>query len=497
MKAVANMARIPRVRFSAIFLSLAVTGTVASAAPPAATTPEFERDILPILKSRCVSCHNDEKHHGHLSLHDRAAIERGGESGLKIVNVPFEENEIWRRIADEDVEVRMPAEGPPLDAEDVATIQRWARAGAPWPARRTLTAPPPPDDSSWFQRLGAFIPTWFDPFLEQVAIVRANYGSVIYLTMAWLAFVVLTQRWKASDAPSRLVSLARRHATPACYGFLAAAIAAWGVWLHVARLHAREAQLAARIAVLEMEAKKFTTPPASFVELLEPLRPKHPPRLGGTYYRGNDERSPRLFNGGFYRTATMHLALSDVEDRRLAWGDTLPSDELFIRLEIERAPMATPTLFTPTLMAKAFLSPCRPATRTPGLEAMVYPLETLETGERWVGRVPVKLPSPDAAGDMLLSGELFLYHGVPGKEQISARPHFGMSYRINVKRGVIQPGSDLWMGSLYKLSKVFYPPPDRILPNEWFDSWEIPVIEGSNSTDPKLLGVEEHRDKLK
>ena len=37
-----------------------------------------------------------------------------------------------------------------------------------------------------------------------------------------------------------------------------------------------------------------------------PMRPGN--SLTPEYYRGNDERSPRLFNGGFYRTATFRLA---------------------------------------------------------------------------------------------------------------------------------------------------------------------------------------------
>lgn len=457
-----------------------------SAAASEASLPEFQRDILPILERRCASCHNEEKHDGQLSLHDRAAIERGGESGRKIVNVSFDGNELWRRIAGPDVELRMPAEGPPLDAKDLATLERWARAGAPWPAAL-------PVDSPWIFWLIGLVPEWLDSFLERS---RTDYGSAIYLTMAWLAVVIIAERLKASDAKKwPLVSRVRTYATPTLYGSLAVGIAAWGVWLHVGTLHAREAHLLGRIAALENEASKLTEPPPGFLDALEPARPKHPPRLGGTYYRGNDERSPALFNGGFYRTATMHLALCDHQDRRLAWGDPFPSGGVAVRLEIERAPMATPTLFTKAVMAKAFLSPCRSSIHVPGLAALIYPLETVEEGERWVGHIPLTVPIPDAAGTMVLTGEAYLYNCVPGDDLIKERPHLGIRYRIDVKEGVIQPGSDLWMGSLYRLSQIFYPPPDKILPSEWFDSREIPVIEGANTSDPALLGVEEHRHK--
>jgi len=482
-----------------VLLSMVVAvrgdGGAAPAASPKAPSPEFQRDILPVLERRCASCHNKEKHDGQLSLHDRAAIERGGESGRRIVNVSFEDNELWRRIAGQDVELRMPADGPPLDAEELATFDRWARAGAPWPTEQTQ-AVAEPVDSGWTLWLARFIPPWLDPFLGQTDRLRADYGSALYLVMAWLAIVLLAERLKASDQKAwPLVARVRTYATPSCYGLLVAGIAAWCVWLHVAKLQAREAELTTRIATLEHEMRKFTEPPGAFVDSLEPERPKHPLRLGGPYYRGNDERSPSLYNGGFYRTATMHLALCDGEDRRLVWGDTLPSQGVAIRLDIERAPMATPRLFTPAVMAKAFLSPCRSSIHTLGLADLVYPLETVEEGEHWVGRVPLKLPHPDASGDMLLKGELYLYNCVPEGDQILERPHFGIRYRIDVKEDVIQPGSDLWMGSLYRLGNIFYPPPDKILPSEWFDSREIPVIEGANSSDPSLLGVEEHQHK--
>lgn len=474
------------------------------AATPTTDPPSFQRDIYPILERRCVSCHNEQKHEGQLSLHDRAAIERGGESGHKLVNVALAENELWRRVAGVDAEVRMPAEGPPLAAEDLATIERWARAGAPWPSPRAV---PPPDNSAATNWLLSLVPTWLDGYLLPLEQLRLDYGSVLYLALALLAFVIVTLRLKAAGEPadgdaasaaepvSPFIQFLRNYVTAPTYLLLAFAVAAWAGWLYVAKGHAREEALAAKIQSLDAQVQKLTQPPpANSAASLEPVRPKHPPRLGGTYYRGNDERSDKLYNGGFYRTATMELALCDLNDRRLAWGDKLPARDVFVRVEIERAAGATPTLFTPAIMAKAFLSPIRPAVKTPGLASLVFPVRTVTEGERWVGHAPLKLPAP-AAGDTVLSGELFLYNCLPASETIPEQPHFGIRYAITVKEGVIQPGSDLWMGSLYRLASGIYPPTDKILPNEWFDSRPIPEIEGENSTDPKLLGVPEHQRK--
>lgn len=477
-----------RGRIGGMIAILMLPATFAGAAP----APEFERDIVPILERRCMACHNNETHEGQLGLHDRAAMEKGGESGEKIVNVPFEFNELWRRVAGDDAEVRMPPDGPPLNAEELATIERWARAGARWSA-----APALPDESTWSHWFVSLVPSVLDPALERIETWRANYGSAIYLTISWFAVLLVSRRFQSSDKePTPLALLLRRLATPARLGFAAAAIVGWAVWLHVAALHAREDELMGRVAELDRELRKRTEVPESIVEALMVARPKHPPRLGGTYFRGNDERSPKLFNGGFYRTATMHVDLCEGSGRRLAWGDGLPAGDVFVRLEIERSPMATPTLFRPAIMAKAFLSPCLPSVPSSDLASLIYRLETLKEGEQWVGRAPVEIPTPDPSGDTLLEGTFYLYNCVPKKDHISERPHFGICFRIVVKGGVIQQGSDLWMGSLYRLRKIFYPPPDRILPGEWFDFREIPVIEGTNSRDPALLGVEEHEHKL-
>ncbi|MEM6796822.1 MAG: hypothetical protein AAF725_22810, partial [Acidobacteriota bacterium] len=47
-----------------------------------------------------------------------------------------------------------------------------------------------------------------------------------------------------------------------------------------------------------------------------PLRPPVGPRLASTFYRGNDERSDRLFNGGHYLTSSFDLSILDAATGR-------------------------------------------------------------------------------------------------------------------------------------------------------------------------------------
>ncbi|HAH48391.1 MAG TPA: hypothetical protein DCM07_26815, partial [Planctomycetaceae bacterium] len=52
-----------------------------SPAIAAEKTVDFERDIAPILKSRCLSCHQDRVRQGGLALHSAVGVRKGGESG--------------------------------------------------------------------------------------------------------------------------------------------------------------------------------------------------------------------------------------------------------------------------------------------------------------------------------------------------------------------------------------------------------------------------------
>ena len=67
-----------------------------------------------------------------------------------------------------------------------------------------------------------------------------------------------------------------------------------------------------------------------------PIRPDHPKQVAGTYYRGNCERNPSLFNNGNYLTATFRVSVCDSQHRDLQVGDAIPTDGLFVRMELER-----------------------------------------------------------------------------------------------------------------------------------------------------------------
>jgi uncharacterized membrane protein/mono/diheme cytochrome c family protein/YHS domain-containing protein len=111
-----------------------------------AETPEFARDIAPILADRCGACHGVEKRKGGLSFADRESILAGGRDGPVLVAGKAEESEMVRRMRlpldDED---HMPPDTKPQpSAAEIDAIARWIAAGARFAEGEPETAAAPP-----------------------------------------------------------------------------------------------------------------------------------------------------------------------------------------------------------------------------------------------------------------------------------------------------------------------------------------------------------------
>ena len=107
----------------------------------------FARDVQPILASKCVQCHGPGVAEAGLRLDARDAAVGLLDSGNHAV-APGDPDgsELLRRVAADESE-RMPPEGQPLDAEQIATLRQWIAQGAHWPAHWAYeplqaTAPP-------------------------------------------------------------------------------------------------------------------------------------------------------------------------------------------------------------------------------------------------------------------------------------------------------------------------------------------------------------------
>ncbi len=122
--------------FAALSLFVAQLGPEGGIAradePPAAI--DYLRDIRPLLKERCFTCHGPLKQEGNLRLDSGERIRRGGDSGAAAVPGKTADSQLLQRILAKDPAERMPPEAEPLKPEQIDRLTRWIAEGAVTPA---------------------------------------------------------------------------------------------------------------------------------------------------------------------------------------------------------------------------------------------------------------------------------------------------------------------------------------------------------------------------
>lgn len=94
---------------------------------------DYTRDIKPILKAKCYSCHGALKQEANLRLDTVQLMTVGGDSGSTLNEDDWLESELLRRMLADESE-RMPPEGEPLSPEQINRVKAWLAAGAKAPA---------------------------------------------------------------------------------------------------------------------------------------------------------------------------------------------------------------------------------------------------------------------------------------------------------------------------------------------------------------------------
>jgi Protein of unknown function (DUF1553)/Protein of unknown function (DUF1549)/Planctomycete cytochrome C len=103
---------------------------------------DYQSEIAPLLKTRCVRCHGPAVTKAKLNLAVPTGVVRGGKSGRAIVSGKPEESLLWQRVAADE----MP-EDAPLPPEEKVLLRRWIAAGAP--GLPTSVSEQPDGDEHW------------------------------------------------------------------------------------------------------------------------------------------------------------------------------------------------------------------------------------------------------------------------------------------------------------------------------------------------------------
>jgi cytochrome c len=121
-----------------VAMSLMMWGLRAEAAGQnEAATPEFYTTrVEPIFRANCYRCHGGMNRRGGLNIQTRAGMLKGGHDGTVLVPGDPAKSLLVRLIRHEgpaNDPMPMPSKAAKLSDADIATVERWVKAGAIMP----------------------------------------------------------------------------------------------------------------------------------------------------------------------------------------------------------------------------------------------------------------------------------------------------------------------------------------------------------------------------
>ena len=100
-------------------------------AQPPGDADAFEKEVRPLLIARCGKCHGADKAKAGLRLDSRQALIDGGETGPAVAPGRPEDSLLIAAVRHAG-DLKMPPDRR-LNDEQIAALERWVGAGAPWP----------------------------------------------------------------------------------------------------------------------------------------------------------------------------------------------------------------------------------------------------------------------------------------------------------------------------------------------------------------------------
>jgi hypothetical protein len=116
---------------------------------PANRNTAFSKDVEPILKRKCVMCHNEKLKQNGLRLDDPEAALAGGYSGPVILPGQSAKSKLIERVTSTKKDFMMPPAGAPLTPAEVNILRSWIDAGADWPRGAATAAAKKQQPSHW------------------------------------------------------------------------------------------------------------------------------------------------------------------------------------------------------------------------------------------------------------------------------------------------------------------------------------------------------------
>jgi len=124
-----------------LFLTLACFGSTIFAQtlePAKGSARQFVRDVVPILRDKCISCHGPKIQQAGLRLDTRIEMLRGGKSGPAILENDEAKSLLVWRISGSEAGMQMPPTGA-LSEKEIESLRTWIREGAPWDSGASFT----------------------------------------------------------------------------------------------------------------------------------------------------------------------------------------------------------------------------------------------------------------------------------------------------------------------------------------------------------------------
>ncbi len=127
-----------------LWASPLIAGESTAAQQPAAKAVDFNKDILPIFKAECISCHGKKNPAAKLDLSTYEATMKGGVNKNLIVKKKSASSLLVKRIIPEGQAPIMPVGAKPLTTAKIKLIRDWIDQGAKKSASAESIAAPEP-----------------------------------------------------------------------------------------------------------------------------------------------------------------------------------------------------------------------------------------------------------------------------------------------------------------------------------------------------------------